>query len=512
MPRLGLIAFLLVVAGDIPQVTESAHDVIAASSRSEQASDGLTYQVDVTMAESTGPPNIHVTARFPSGVTMVSFPGPSVGIEPAEWLDRWVGELSVHDSADAPVELRPADPGSWTIDGEYDGSLVVSYSVDPAFALASWPAGNEHAAYWEDDALYLVGEALFATPDVAGPTGVVFSLPDGWHVSTPWRRHGTNPSSFVVESSDDLLDNALVLGRHASIDQRLRGFRYELALMGRAADVRDAASRLAGAVLEAYVANFDGAPDGAYLQAMFVSDAEDGEAFRASSGFRTSLVPDEGNILLWGNQLAHELFHRWLASDAAIAAMDYGDGQWLSEGLAEYYANLTLLRVGMISSEEWQRKLEKHVGLYLYYRASPAFNGSLRAAGANKTRERLAVYNGGWTAAFCLDVHTRRATEGRVGLDAFLRGLWTAFGTTGRTYAFEQLPRVYRESTGVDATDIFTRFIDGTEVLPVKECLQNAGLEAGIKGYAGEIWVWPVKEPTSLQRAVWSGLVDQPGS
>jgi predicted metalloprotease with PDZ domain len=258
--------------------------------------------------------------------------------------------------------------------------------------------------------------------------------------------------------------------------------------------------------VDEYLRLFGGAPKGAYLQALFVSDAEDGEAYRSSSGFRTSVVPGPHNLILWGNQLAHELFHRWIANHGAIAPVSQDDSQWFSEGLSEYYANLALVRVGSIDLEQWIAKAEKHLGLYLYYRSSPAFETSLRAAGAHKGRERLAVYNGGWSAAFCLDVLARRMTGGERGLDDLLAAMWRDFGATGQPYAFDDLPRLFRTATGVDAAHLFAQSIAGTETLPVEECLRDAGFTAGIKGYAAEIWVWPADELTDSQARVRRGL------
>lgn len=475
------------------------------SAQTPDPSTTARYRVDVSPS-ANGPPDLQVQVRLPPATSEISFPGPSVGTDPGEWNDEWVDALNARDGADRPVPLRLLGPGRWSLEADPDGEITVSYAVNLDLALTSWPAGNEHAAYWEDHALYAVGEALFATSDAAEEARVTFSLPEGWRASTPWMAQSRESATFVVATEEDLLDNAVVLGTHAAVSHEVNGFRYELALIGRAAGVREEALPLARKLVETYAELFGGAPPGAYLQAMFVSDAEDGEAYRSSSGFRTSLVPDERNLLLWGNQLAHELFHRWIASDAAIAAETYAHGQWLSEGLAEYYANLTLLRTGAIDLDAWLSKLEKHVGLYLFYRSASAFQSSLKEAGTDKRRERLAVYNGGWTAAFCLDVQARREGTAATGLDAFLRGLWEEFGSTGRTYTFDDLPRVYRESTGVDADEVFARYIAGTETFPLERCLRDAALEAGIKGYAAEVWAWPLNEPTAAQSRVLEGL------
>jgi hypothetical protein len=59
--------------------------------------------------------------------------------------------------------------------------------------------------------------------------------------------------------------------------------------------------------------------------------------------------------------------------------------------------------------------MEKVLGLYLYFNWSPAFDGtSLKQAGSKPGRYRLGIYDGGWAAAFCLDVMIRDETDGRM--------------------------------------------------------------------------------------------------
>ena len=70
---------------------------------------------------------------------------------------------------------------------------------------------------------------------------------------------------------------------------------------------------------------------------------------------------EENNKIIWANYMAHELFHYW--NSDLMKAANYSDRQWFSEGTAEYYANLTTVRVGIIDENLFRSKMAKGVSI-----------------------------------------------------------------------------------------------------------------------------------------------------
>ena len=221
---------------------------------------------------------------------------------------------------------------------------------------------------------------------------------------------------------------------------------------------------------------------------VFLAESDDAEAFYRGATFTVTAPPDPGGLLLWGNFLSHELFHFW--NGQRIKGEPRPDRQWSSEGVTEYYANLAVVRSGAIGTAGFLRKAEHHVGDYLQFRTSPVFAGvSLVEAGRDKGRFRQGVHSGGWCVALALDVRIRQATDHSRSLDDFMEQLYREFGLTREPYALGDLAQIASEVAGTDLAELFDACVIGTDTLPMKEVLRDAGLQSYLKPYAGEALV-----------------------
>ncbi len=148
------------------------------------------------------------------------------------------------------------------------------------------------------------------------------------------------------------------------------------------------------------------------------------------------------------------------------------------------------------------------MGLYFYFNASPAFDGaSLKEAGANKGRYRLGVYDGGWSAAFCLDVIIRDETKGKKNLDDMMRLMYERFGLTLKKFRYDDLIAAASEIAGRDMNDFFKKYIEGKQQLPVLDCLKRSGFEGYTQFYDGEIYIKKSPGATTEQSAIQRGLL-----
>ncbi|MGH2950945.1 MAG: hypothetical protein ACRDKX_02740, partial [Solirubrobacterales bacterium] len=249
-----------------------------------------------------------------------------------------------------------------------------------------------------------------------------------------------------------------------------------------------------------YLALFPGSPPGAYLMTFFYASAEDGESFLDSSAFTTSQPVTPGGAILWANFLAHELLHFWIGQ--RIRGEDYGTSQWLGEGFTEYLANLTLVREGIVDEPTFRRKAEKHVGNYLYYQWSSAFEAPILEAGRRKGYNRFGVYDGGWVVALCLDARLREGSGGARTFEDLLGALWSDFGRPGIPYRYEDVIATANDVAGEDLTGFFADHVTARETLPVEECLQTLGYTLYAKPYAGEAYVAPAD---TAALAAWLG-------
>jgi predicted metalloprotease with PDZ domain len=426
---------------------------------------------------------------------------------PNGWA-TFVRELQITDEKGRSLPFAPAKSGEWQISNGYNGVAKLSYQVDLSFTKSKWRSGNEQAGIFQENALFIVSKALFIISDAAGERQIKFELPPNWKSSTPWPSTSAQPQTFIATNNEDLIDNSIVLGEHVEYVFREGNFTFTLALLGSVGKSKDLVAITLKKVFQNYLRIFNKTPPSKYLMTIFYADEADAEAFKTSSAFSERDIISKNNLIRWGNTLAHEFFHSW--NGHQIQGADYASSQWFSEGFTEYFANLALVQQKLISEDLFVKKMENNLGLYFYFNVAPVFeNVSLKEAGSNKGRNRLGVYNGGWTIAFCLDVLIRNKTQNRKSLEDFIRLMYQKYGLTAKKYRYEDLLTTASETIGYDLTDFFKRYVEGKEMLPVSDYLNDIGLAGYTQFYDGEIYIQPflraTQEAKMMQRSLISG-------
>jgi hypothetical protein len=254
------------------------------------------------------------------------------------------------------------------------------------------------------------------------------------------------------------------------------GIRVALVLADTGArPLRTEAERVVRGGLEAFTAIFGGSPRdpaGRTARALTV---------RLSAGVANEGDSDPGVVTVvagerpvfgfytWRMVLLHELFHLWSAE-----SFRYRDDreQWFNEGVAEYYTLRTATRLGLVAPEAAPGIVGAVAG---FYSTAPGLGRvSLREAGStpdNKRAHYVLVYHGGWLAGTVLDVDLRRHSKGARSLDDLMRWLYAKRDAGRRRYGLDDLVEGLETATGRDYRAFMSRYVDGTEVLPVREYL-----------------------------------------
>ena len=446
-------------------------------------------------------PELHaeVIARFPSADTVRMGTG-AIDHIPRGWAS-FVENISAADSRGKRLAVTATQdtgkaPG-WII-SKGQGQTTLRYSVNLRFAKESWPPGNEQAGLWADSALFVVTKALFAAPDKKGSWKVTFDVPSTWRISSPWEPAGTR--SFKVPNRESLLYNTVALGKHGEYRFQSDGFDITLALIGPASAGAPIVRETFEPVLREYLRVFESTPKGRYLMTIFYGDDEDGEGFQNSAAFRTKVPLIKETRLLWGNHLAHELVHMWLGKQ--LRGTNQAETEWFNEGFSEFLSNRSLLRTGMISREDFVRKMEYNISHYSYFRLSGIYDTvSVRESGKRKYRHRFGVYNGGWAVAFALDQAIDEKTQGRSGLDQVLKLMYQRRAVLDQPWTWPDLIQAATDVAGSDMGPFFTNYVAGLEPLPLDPALKRLGFLLVGQTYAAEMYVLPDPAATPEARA-----------
>ncbi len=181
----------------------------------------------------------------------------------------------------------------------------------------------------------------------------------------------------------------------------------------------------------------------------------------------------------------HEIFHLWNVKRMRPADMvpyRYDRPQptpwlWVSEGITDYYADLALVRGGVIDSSGF-------VGLanskMLEVNAAPTValeDASLSTWVHPTDGTGYLYYPKGSLAGFMLDIMIRDASDNRKSLDDVMRSVYTTTYKAGRGFTAQDWWGAVSAAAGGKAfTDVNAKYIDGREPLPWPTVLPLAGL------------------------------------
>lgn len=361
----------------------------------------------------------------------------------------------------------------------------IMYEVDLSFVSEQWEVGNEQAGIYIDNSIFVVTRALFLTSTSHEKFKVTFNLPDEYSIIAPWTSIGENV--FLVDSKEELNNNTIVWGMVKSEKIIINGFNLEFVLLGYEQEVSEMVRETFHSILKEYLEIFPETPKSNYLITVFPYEQNDGEAYATSNAFTLKLKPTNQNKMIWANQFAHELFHFW--NGRMINGPERNKRQWFSEGYTEYFANLTLVRAGVISENEFYRLIEKTIGLYFFYKNRQYPKVSLMEAGSKKGKYRFGVYNGGWCSAFVMDMIIREKTSERTLAD-FINQLFIKYGLGNHDYVFEDLEREFNKFLESEDNSFFRKYITGIEKLPVESFLNKIGIVLDYTSYEGTAFLF----------------------
>jgi predicted metalloprotease with PDZ domain len=182
---------------------------------------------------------------------------------------------------------------------------------------------------------------------------------------------------------------------------------------------------------------------------------------------------------------AHEIFHAWNVKrlrPADLVPYRYDRPQptpwlWVSEGVTDYYADLALVRGGVVDAPGFYEMVSENMAQIA---GAPAFaveDASLEAWIKPRDGTDALYYPKGSLAGFLLDIMIRDASNNRSSLDSVMRELYRTTYKQGRGFtADDWWGAVRRASNGRSYDDFARRYIDGREPYPWEETLKVIGL------------------------------------
>lgn len=193
-----------------------------------------------------------------------------------------------------------------------------------------------------------------------------------------------------------------------------------------------------------------------------------------------------------GGITAHEFWHVWNVKrirPAALWPYDYSQPQythlhWFTEGVTDYYTNLTLLRAGLIEEPSYFRKvsgtiqrLENSYAAMVVSPAMSSFDSWLAGTPYEHPDHRISYYTLGSRIGLMLDLSLRSQSRGKVSLDDVFRYLYQTYYQLGQGVPEDGIQLAVEKLTGRSWQSWFDRYITGTEPIDYEAFLSPLGLQ-----------------------------------
>jgi predicted metalloprotease with PDZ domain len=435
----------------------------------------------------------HVSADFPArgkDTLRVSLPAWSPGNYEIQNYARYVRHFGAKSPAGQALFWDRLDKDTWRVVTAKQDRVTVEFdyladTVDLSLARINGEFGQ------------FLGTNLFLYEEgrLDRPAEVRFALPPGWQVTTALRGSGAGP--YTAPSYHDLADAETFVGKYSLDSLQVDGKSIRIAVWpGDAypAPVQRTMRAAVEKIARTENALFGGPPYDHYT--VFFNVIREPINFAAGlehSGSQFDIMPQGGFADAAGNfgdfmipLMSHEYFHLFNVKRIRPAAMwpyDYRAEQytpllWWSEGVTDYYADLTNLRSGLWTAE---RFLENAGDDMRQVEAAPEpwseEDGSV-ATWINEVfvNSSQLYYPKGSLTGMLLDVSIRDATDNRRSLDDVMRALYTRFYQRRKGFSTTDLLALLREFGMPDVDGFYQRYINGREPLPYEAVFAKAGI------------------------------------
>jgi predicted metalloprotease with PDZ domain len=351
----------------------------------------------------------------------------------------------------------------------------------------------ENASAWtQKDFAFFNGTNVFMYPEGSGydfPSSIAVNIPSGWKVATGMPGSAAT-RTFSSSSYHELVDHPFFIGNFDLDSSEVSGVMVRFATYPSGASnprAHSVAWEQVRKILPVQSAVFGETPFRTYTVLQVVDSLFPGAAALEHENSQLLIMsPDFLGTVTLGGLYAHEIFHAWNVKRLRPAEMvpyNYAQPQpttllWVSEGITDYYADLSLVRSGSATTEQFLFLiLSKYEEVLGADRIEALEDLSLSAWLSGSGGGSELYYPKGALAGLMLDIAIREASANRASLDDVMRDLYSRTYKQQRGFTNEQWwAAVSRFAGGKSFNDFHARYVDGRERFPLDSMLRIAGL------------------------------------
>jgi len=478
------------VSGRVTAVTASAVLLalgsLPASAQPPSPATNLRYQITFDSA-TAATRTARIGMRFDgarAGPVLLSLPSWTPGAYELSNYARKVSKFSASGPG-GPLDWDKTDYDTWRVRAVAPGTVSVEFDF-----LAD---SLDNAMAWsKDDFLMVNGTNVFPYPEGLGMefgARVSVITAPGWQVVSGLDADG-GPGRYRAANYHDLVDMPFFIGRMDVDSNQVEGVWHRLASYP-SGQLRTAGRRVLWEQIAAMVppqSKIFGETPWKHYSTLLIFDSTfgGGSALEHQNSHVGIYNPQFIGTALLASITAHEIFHAWNVKrlrPADLVPYRYDQPQptpllWVSEGITDYYADLALVRGGIIDSvvflavtEGKREHTDQTVPVALEDASLTTWIHPTDGTGD-------IYYDKGSLAGLLLDILIRDGSDNRSSLDDVMRGLYRSTFKRGKGFTTaEWWAEVSRAAGGRSFTEFAEKYIDGREPFP----WNTVGALAGIR-------------------------------
>jgi predicted metalloprotease with PDZ domain len=422
------------------------------------------------------------------GPVLLSFPAWTPGAYELSWFARWVshftptvggaagGKALAWDKLDYDTyRVNPAGAKSVTVRFDY-----LADTLDNAMAWA------------RPDFVLFNGTNLLPYPEGRGtdfPATVTVKTEPTWLVATGMQAVPQQAGTYREGNYHDLVDKPFFVGRIQYDSTQVAGVWTRLATYPAGALAGETRHRTWDEIaktIPAEAAVFQETPWPHYTVMMIFDSAYGGGSALEHTNSHVGIYNPGfvGNPIL-ASITAHEIFHAWNVKRLRPADMvpyRYDQAEptvwlWVSEGITDYYADLTILRAGIIGVDQFLGVTSGKIATVGENPPTALEDASLSTWIHPTDGSQYIYYQKGSLAGFLLDIMIRDASDNQHSLDEVMRNLYRSVYKAGRGFTgAEWWQAVSKAAGGRSFADFAAKYVDGRESYPWAQVLPLAGI------------------------------------
>ncbi|MCH7793180.1 MAG: M61 family metallopeptidase, partial [Planctomycetes bacterium] len=480
--RCGIIAALAVVC---PAVSVVAQPDSVAVEYTIGLHEPQTQYVEMTATfhDLTGDVlDVHLPTWRPGRYVILDFAGTITGV-------------SAESGDGSALVIEKTAKSSWRVDLGGSTQATIRYRV---YANSL----GDRTRHVDDSHAFLDGSSVFAYVKGRRDEPVTLTVEpfDGWRVTTGLSPSDESTHTYAASGYDELIDCPLEIGTHELREFDVAGVPHELAIWGRAHHDLSGIEGDIAKVIEAQHTFWGGFPYERYVLLLHIGSGGGATEHRNSAilqvGRDAFERPKAYRDFL--RLVSHEVFHAWNVKALRPAGIspyrydreNYTKLLWVSEGSTSYYADIILVRAGLMTPDVYLKKLGERIdefrrrpGRHVQSLEASSFDAWIKfnKATADEQNSTVSFYAKGALVSWMLDFELRLRTKNRVSYDTVLASMYRDFPLAGGGFTPEDLLATIERLAASDFGAFWRDYISGTRDLDLESCASIAGLSLVLK-------------------------------